>query len=162
MGVGSDSDQSTPYIDVTWTFIDPYPTGSHITAFLTPRADATYMDTFAPSLQSSTNINLTLTVGRVDGQQPQPQPWGQSPSISFLPVDLTAPPPGFTAGTTMVGSSLTRSYQIVSVTFGKPYGSVPRILVTPHGSENNRDLFVATVVSVTQNVREAVGKWHCY
>jgi hypothetical protein len=154
IGVGSDNDGGHPYVSSTWKFIDAYSAQAKVTAFLTPAADATYLDTFAANVRTSSPTQLTVTTGRVDGKQPTPDPWGQSISHNFLPFDLTAAPPrGFQLGAQTVGSSPSASYRIVAFDFPKPYSAPPRVLLTARASVDNDDLFVLSVVDVTAKAR---------
>eukprot|EP00048_Salpingoeca_helianthica_P001784 m.51619 g.51619 ORF g.51619 m.51619 type:complete len:1134 (-) comp11716_c0_seq2:511-3912(-) len=150
LSVGSDNDGGHPYVSSTWNFIEPNPDTAKMTAFLTPVGDAQFTDTFGTNVRSTSPKQLNVTTGRVDGQQPTPDPWGQGVSTNFLPFDLNAPAPaGFQLESHAIGASPTSSYRLVTLTFAKPYSAVPRVLVTARGSVDCDDLFVVSVAQVT-------------
>lgn len=153
LGVGSDNDGQNPYLKSAWNFIDPYPGSATMSVFVTPRADVAYMDTFATSVRSLSPQQFAVTTGRVDGQQPQPDPWGQSIAVDFLALDRTASPPqGFQLGSQNIGNSPGASYRLIAVSFTSAYSSAPRVLVSIRASADNNDLFVASIVQVTSKV----------
>ena len=119
--------------------------------FLTPRADAQYMDSFSSNVRTLSPTSFSVTTGRLDREDSPP--WGQQVTADFLAIDSSLPfLSGFQLGSVYVGSS-SSSFKVVQADFPKPFSESPRLLVTARASQDVDQLFVASIISVSPTVK---------